>query len=197
MTETLADRVDRLRRERAVPDYDRPEVVEVPSPGRPIVDATAERADERDVTEAAQGLGRASRFAGEHYRPGEDDARLSGHLAVVYEAMRDGVWRTLAEIREITEIELDGSIGRLLRYLREPKHGAYLVETRRVPGHAGLWQYRVGPAGQGAPRRRDCRRCSVSDAQLDRVRSLLDTATAEGRAFITPEEVRAALRGHL
>ena len=80
------------------------------------------------------------RFSGATYSESRDGERLSGQLARVRELMRDGRWRTLAEIAAATGASEAGASARL-RDLRKPKHGAHTVE-REWRGN-GLWAYRL------------------------------------------------------
>jgi|GEM_PF-5838863 len=91
-------------------------------------------------------------FDGSDYSHALDHGRLTGQLRDVYEAMKDGEWRTLPEIRALTGLAFDASVSKHLRHLRYEKFGAYLVEKRRVDEH-GLWEYRVGAKGAGTPQR--------------------------------------------
>ena len=80
------------------------------------------------------------RFAGADYDPGRDDARLSGQMERIFDLMRDGAWRTLADIAEITS-DPPASVSAQLRHLRKPRFGGYAVERRHLG--EGLYQYRV------------------------------------------------------
>lgn len=82
----------------------------------------------------------APHFDGETYEPEADHARLTGQLAGVLDLMRDGRWRTLAEIAE----HVDGSeagVSARLRDLRKARFGGYEVEKRRRT--ESLWEYRL------------------------------------------------------
>lgn len=83
-------------------------------------------------------------FDGETYEPEEDHARLTGQLARVLDLMKDGRWRTLAEIAKAVDGSEAGVSARL-RDLRKPRFGGYVVERER--GEGGLHRYRleVGP----------------------------------------------------
>lgn len=81
-------------------------------------------------------------FDGSTYDPARDRARLQRQLARVREIMRDGQWRTLAELAAETGAP-EASVSARLRDLRKQKFGALFVERRRVPGENGLHTYRV------------------------------------------------------
>lgn len=77
-------------------------------------------------------------FDGETYSKHRDYARLQGQLQRVFELMKDGKHRTLAEIAE----QVSGSeagVSARLRDLRKPKFGGHVVERKRLGG--GLWSY--------------------------------------------------------
>lgn len=85
-------------------------------------------------------------FDGETYEPDRDHARLTGQLQRVADVMRDGRWRTYAEIEAVTG-DPPQSISARLRDLRKEKFGGFTVE-RRIRDEArsaGLWEYRVVP----------------------------------------------------
>jgi len=54
--------------------------------------------------------------------------------------MKDGTWRTLAEISETTG-DPPASVSAQLRHLRKPRFGGYTVDRRHMGG--GLYQYRL------------------------------------------------------
>jgi hypothetical protein len=69
-----------------------------------------------------------------------DKKRLTGQINRVFSCMKDGRWRTLAEIEEITE-DPQASISAQLRNLRKPRFGGYTVERANRGG--GLFEYRL------------------------------------------------------
>ena len=79
-------------------------------------------------------------FAGKTYDPALDEERLTKLLGRVFELMRDGEWRTLAQIRERVGGSETG-ISAKLRDLRKARFGGYAVDARRADG--GLWEYRL------------------------------------------------------
>ena len=84
-----------------------------------------------------------SRFNGSDYVPEKDDVRLRGQIARVYELMKDGQWRTLAEIAEDTG-DPPASISAQLRHLRKKRFGEHTVNKRaRGEREAGLFEYQL------------------------------------------------------
>ncbi len=77
---------------------------------------------------------------GETYDPYRDFARLNRQCANVFDLIRDGHWRTLKAISDITE-EPEPSVSARLRDLRKNKYGRWNVERRHVS--KGLWEYRI------------------------------------------------------
>lgn len=81
-------------------------------------------------------------FDGETFDLDRDGERLTGQLDRVRNLMRDGRWRTLAEIAA----RVDGSetaVSARLRDLRKPRFGSYTVEREYI--RQGVWRYRVLP----------------------------------------------------
>lgn len=78
--------------------------------------------------------------AGETFDRARDGDRLNGQAADVFGLMRDGKWRTLAEISTATG-HPEASVSARLRDLRRPSLGGYKVEREYVS--CGLWRYRV------------------------------------------------------
>ncbi|TAL40788.1 MAG: hypothetical protein EPN91_12340 [Salinibacterium sp.] len=83
-----------------------------------------------------------SSFSGSTIDPTLDEVRLSEQLGAVVAIMRDGEWRTLAELAELVSAP-EASVSARLRDLRKPRFGAWTVERRRVPEGNGLHQYRA------------------------------------------------------
>lgn len=84
------------------------------------------------------------RFDGQAYSPKHDDERLSGQILRVYDAMKDGNWRTLDEIHVATGGDPHASISAQLRHLRKKKFGSHQVEKRpRGDRSHGLFEYRL------------------------------------------------------
>jgi hypothetical protein len=80
------------------------------------------------------------RFDGTTYDPARDAARLGGQLQRVFDLMRDGEWRTLAEVARAVG-GTEAAVSARLRDLRKPRFGSHTVERQHVSG--GLWQYRM------------------------------------------------------
>lgn len=80
---------------------------------------------------------------GKTYDAALDKVRLNAQTLRVYEAMRDGRWRTLVEIAAITG-DPQASVSARLRDLRKEKFGSHPVERRRRgPPKSGIFEYRV------------------------------------------------------
>jgi hypothetical protein len=73
---------------------------------------------------------------------GIDSPRLAGQLAKVYELMKDGQYRTLAQIASAAGC-LETSASARLRDLRKARFGNHAVESRRVEGTTALYEYRL------------------------------------------------------
>jgi len=86
---------------------------------------------------------KSARFNGPCYDPKHDQARLTGQILRVYNAMADGQWRTLDEIHALTG-DPHASISAQLRHLRKKRFGAHVVDKRRRGRpESGLWEYRL------------------------------------------------------
>lgn len=82
-------------------------------------------------------------FDGRTYNGHFDYERLGRQAQGVFGVMRDGQWRTLAEISAATGYP-EASISARLRDFRKEKFGAHTVEDRRCGNPArGLWEYRL------------------------------------------------------
>lgn len=82
-------------------------------------------------------------FNGPEYQRELDFARLTGQIRRVYDCMKYGEWRTLAEIAAITG-DPEASVSAQLRHLRKVKFGAHQVERRaRGEREHGLFEYRL------------------------------------------------------
>jgi hypothetical protein len=82
-------------------------------------------------------------FAGPEYNPVFDAERLSGQMKRVYNVMKDGHWRTLREIEDMTK-DPSSSISAQLRHLRKDQFGAHTVnKRRRGEGKKGLYEYQL------------------------------------------------------
>lgn len=83
-------------------------------------------------------------FDGETFVPELDKSRLKAQLVRVRELMRDGKWRTLSEISEITD-DPESSVSARLRDCRKARHGLWTVNRRRRS--PGLFEYQLGGKG--------------------------------------------------
>lgn len=93
------------------------------------------------------------RFSGETYEAKYDQDRLRAQLDRVWKTMKDGQWRTLWEIEEITHDPLQ-SISARLRDFRKQRFGSHTVNRRRVgPEQRGIFEYQLIPNGgkDGSP----------------------------------------------
>lgn len=72
-------------------------------------------------------------FDGATFDPEQDRTRLKAQLVRVRECMRDGKWRSLAEIAKITG-DPESSISARLRDCRKPKFGLWTVNRLRDGG---------------------------------------------------------------
>ena len=79
-------------------------------------------------------------FGGITYAPALDHVRLNGQLLRVFDLMKDGQWRTLAEIAAVVG-GTEAAVSARLRDLRKEKYGARDVSREWVEG--GLWKYRI------------------------------------------------------
>lgn len=81
-------------------------------------------------------------FDGETYNAEIDKVRLKGQLDRVLDEMIDGQWHTLSELHS----KVGGSeaaISARIRDFRKKRFGGHSVDRERVPGHKGLWRYRL------------------------------------------------------
>lgn len=77
---------------------------------------------------------------GETFDYARDARRLAGQHARVLALMKDGKFRTLAEIAEYTK-DPEASVSARLRDLRKPRFGNWEVERKYID--RGLWAYRL------------------------------------------------------
>jgi DNA-binding Lrp family transcriptional regulator len=80
------------------------------------------------------------RFDGPDLEP-EDIERLGKQMGAVLKLMRDGQWRTLAEISAIVKCSEPSASARL-RDFRKTRFGGYTVNRRRT-AVAGMFEYQV------------------------------------------------------
>jgi hypothetical protein len=82
-------------------------------------------------------------FDGKTYSSEFDHERLGKQMQEVYLLMKDGGWRTLAEIEKATGYSV-ASISARLRDLRKKKFGSHTVERQaRGDRSSGLFEYRL------------------------------------------------------
>jgi len=89
---------------------------------------------------AAPAVDLFSRFDGATYEPERDQTRLAVQQLAVFNAMKDGAWRTLARIHAMTGAP-EASISARLRDCRKARNGGHTVERRYV--ERGLFEYRL------------------------------------------------------
>lgn len=83
------------------------------------------------------------KFNGSDYEPALDNERLTGQIERVFNCMKDGKWRGLAEISEITG-DGEASISAQLRHLRKERFGNHTVEKERVGDPSnGYFKYKL------------------------------------------------------
>lgn len=71
----------------------------------------------------------------------KDFDRLCGQIRRIYDLMKDGFWRSLAEIERETG-DPQASVSAQLRHLRKSRFGGHKIEKRRRDG-SGTWEYRL------------------------------------------------------
>lgn len=79
-------------------------------------------------------------FDGDTYEHERDGERLSSQYWRVFNAMKDGRWRTLYGLEEQTGYS-SASISARIRDMRKPRFGGHNVEKRYVAN--GEWEYRL------------------------------------------------------
>ena len=85
----------------------------------------------------------AAPFNGSDYEHKFDYERLRGQILRVFDLMKDGRWRTLAEIEAATG-DPAASISAQLRHLRKDKFGSHTVDKQaRGARETGLYEYRL------------------------------------------------------
>jgi len=87
-------------------------------------------------------------FHGAEYTPAKDKERLTRQIYRIYDCMKDGEWRSLPEIAEITG-DGEASISAQLRNLRKEGNGSHTVDKRRSGAKSGLWEYKLIPNTEG------------------------------------------------
>ena len=79
-------------------------------------------------------------FNGDDYQSERDKERLRGQILRVYTAIKDGRWRTLRQLAEITG-DPEASVSAQLRHLRKPRFGGHEIVKRNIKN--GLYEYRL------------------------------------------------------
>lgn len=79
-------------------------------------------------------------FDGQTYEEPRDGSRLRAQHQRVFEAMKDGAWRSLHALSKLTG-DPEASVSARLRDLRKERFGGHQVDRRYV--HQGLWEYRL------------------------------------------------------
>lgn len=83
------------------------------------------------------------RFDGASYDATADEARLTGQLLRVFDAMKDGRWRTLGELHKLTG-GTEASVSARLRDLRKLRFGSHTVNRRaRGERSQGIFEYQL------------------------------------------------------
>lgn len=80
------------------------------------------------------------RFDGADYTPERDNVRLKGQMLRIWDVMKDGQWRTLQEIANLTS-DPQASISAQLRHLRKKRFGAHEIEREYIIN--GIYRYRL------------------------------------------------------
>lgn len=80
------------------------------------------------------------RFNGSDYDHERDSERLSSQHARVFEAMKDGKFRSLKDIATMTG-DPESSISAQLRHMRKPRFGAH--EVNKIHKGNGLFHYQL------------------------------------------------------
>lgn len=82
-------------------------------------------------------------FDGKTFNKKLDAKRLTGQWLLVFDLMKDGCWRTLREIAQLTGCP-EASISARLRDFRKKKFGGHIVDRRRR-GHwvDGVHEYQL------------------------------------------------------
>lgn len=86
-------------------------------------------------------------FDGDTYKHERDGERMSSQYERVFNAMKDGRWRTLWEIQTDTGDSIT-SISARLRDMRKDRFGGHKVERAYMAG--GIWEYRLLVAEEAA-----------------------------------------------
>lgn len=80
------------------------------------------------------------KFDGSDYTPQQDNARLTRQSDKILNLMRDGVYRTLEQISQLTK-EPQASVSAQLRHFRKPKFGSHTINKRHKGN--GIYEYQL------------------------------------------------------
>lgn len=86
-------------------------------------------------------------FHGKGVKTAKDEQRLASLYDRVFEVVKDGRWRTCAEIQALTGGEKE-SINRMLRYMDDPFVGRHHKNSRIRSGN--LWEHQILARGTNA-----------------------------------------------
>lgn len=81
-------------------------------------------------------------FSGAGVETMKDHDRLNDQHYRIKKAMKDGVWRTLEEIADLTHDPV-ASISAQLRHLRKIGFGSHTVNKQHRGPSTGLWEYQL------------------------------------------------------
>lgn len=81
-------------------------------------------------------------FDSESYCDEIDYKPLRGQLALIFALIKDGEYRTLADIVDECGGRIKSTAARL-RDLRKPEYGSYIVDKKLVEGKKTTWEYAI------------------------------------------------------
>ncbi len=84
-------------------------------------------------------------FNGADYIPDRDWDRLTTQLGRIFNCMKDGEWRTLSSIHDVTG-DPEASISAQLRHLRKDHFGSHTVNRKHMG--SGLYKYQLIPTAE-------------------------------------------------
>src|SRR5688572_12420258 len=93
---------------------------------------------------------RKRKFHGADFVESRDQSRLERQIDRIFNVMKDGVWRSVDEIAELTKDETTGfaykatSISAQLRNLKKPENGSHTL-NRRHEGN-GFYRFQIIPS---------------------------------------------------
>lgn len=87
-------------------------------------------------------------FDGKTFDRALDGDRLTGQWRMVFDLMKDGAWRTLRDIAQLTGCP-EASVSARLRDFRKEKFGGHTVNRERkyTEGVFSVWIYQLLPSG--------------------------------------------------